>query len=168
MTDNISCMENQPSQNTPERTFDYLVKNFEEITEEDIVKNRQNFSLNNLCLTVSNLEDKISYLEKLGGQDTSHYKLYISLKETIKKTGFDSARFFELWGKEMSLGDEFSDLSVEAYNNKLKMSDESPIIEKFKCVGEEIKKLRTEIDKLLLPLYKEMRRMGFEHNNIVG
>jgi len=76
----------------------------------------------------------------------------------MEKVSFDSINFSELWEKENELANDLMVLSFE----------EVPDVEKMKLVVEERKKLRTEIDKLLLPVYKEMRRMNFVHNDLVG
>lgn len=147
-------MENSPSQKTPEKDRNYYISHFEEINEEDLEKPfMQHSFMNNFSLHVSMyLKDEDQDLETIRIK-----KEYVDLRKAMESINFDLNKFIELNKKRRDLHEKISDLSFSEDPDRLikikKLIDSSP-------------NYGLEVDKFLLPLYKEMRRIGFEHQDL--
>lgn len=132
-----------------ERTIEYLINNPEAITLEDIVRVDNFFN---------NFHAKIAHRDSLLSSDNEQTrKLGQAIKTLVEGTNFDLDDFNRIMSELDKLN---SVLATEIFNSDLSDAEYN---KRFKENRAAAKSLIIKSNSLLLPLYKKLRALGFEH-----
>lgn len=128
-----------------ERTEEYLVNNPEEITQEDLEKNR--ISLNNFWMKISQ-RNRMTH-----SGNGERIKLTEDIKSLVEEPEFDLAVLENLTSQINKYRHEFADI----------VNSETGNSERQREIFKELETLKLKREALILPIYKKLRTMGYKH-----